>query len=126
MVDDRFPGDSRGPDAFKYALEHYLRALPKLAVALDGFTFLNVVAETPTELRVVGLSHVLPSSELPIDASFRRVGCAIEYRILVGLHDRVWADLTGSKRWKAVYLYATEALEPKWSWDQPVEGLLTD
>jgi len=122
LVDRQFPEDSRGSEAFKYALELYLRALPKFGAAIDGWHFLNVVEETSTALRVVGFSYVLPSSELPIDAKFRLAGGAIEYRILVGCDDKAWNALTESKRWKAVYLYATEGVEPEWNWDQPIEG----
>jgi len=126
LVDQQFPSDSRGPDAFKYALELYLRALPNLDAAVDGFTHLDVVKETATTLRAVGISYVLPSSQLPIDAKFRVARSAIEYRILVGSDDETWNALTEPKRWKAVYLYATEGAVPDWNWDQPVEGTLNE
>ena len=126
LVDRQFPEDSRGPDAFKYALELYLRAISTLEVPIDGWKFLNVVDETPTVLRAVGISYVLPSSELPVDAEFRFVGDAVEYRILVGTDGDAWDALSESQRWKAVYVYATEGAEPKWSWDRPVEGTLDE
>ena len=124
LVEAKFPVDSRGPDAFKYALELYLRATPNLDAAVDGFTYLNVVEETRTEMRVVGISHVLPSSLLPIDVVFRYVDGIVEYRILVGIDDEKWNDLSDSWRWKAVYLYATEGAHVEWNWDQPVDGRL--
>lgn len=103
-----------------------MRALPNLEAAVDGFTYLNVVEETPTALRAVGISYVLPSSKVPIDAEFRLASGAIEYRILVGFDGETWDALTESKRWKAVYLFATEGAEPEWNWDQPVEGSLEE
>lgn len=76
-------------------------------------------------MRVVGLSDVLPLCiQLPIDAVFHVDGDAITYRILVGSDDETWRALTESKRWKAVYLYATEKSESVWNWNNPIEGLL--
>lgn len=126
LVDQQFPEDTRGPDAFKYALELYLRAIPKLETAVDGWTFLQVIEESRTALRAVGLSYVLPSSILPIDAQFRFSNGSVEYRILVGSDDETWGALSESKRWKAVYLYATEGAKSDWNWDHPVKGLLDE
>lgn len=83
-----------------------------------------MVEETATALRAVGLSYVLPSSILPIDAQFRFSDGSVEYRVLVGSDDEMWGALSESKRWKAVYLYATEGVEAEWNWEDPVEGLL--
>jgi hypothetical protein len=124
LVDEQFPEDKRGVKAFKYAFELWLRALPNLHVAVDGWTHLNVVEELPNELRAVGIMWILPSSKLPIDVKLRFDNGKIEYRILVGSDDERWAGLTESKRWKAVYLYATEGTEPLWNWDGPVQGSL--
>ena len=124
LVEERFPADSRGQEAFKYALELYLRAIPSLDVAVDGFTYLNVVEETNTEMRAVGISYVLPSSLLPIEVVFQYVDGIVEYRILVGVDDELWKRLSDSRRWKAVYLYATEGAPAEWDWDQVVEGRL--
>lgn len=122
MVEEKFPEDSRGPDAFKYALELYLRAIPNLDAAVDGFTYLNVVEETSTELHAVGISYILPSSYLPIEAVFKFEDGIVRYRILVGIDDELWRGFSDSRRWKAVYFYATEGTQPEWTWDQPVEG----
>lgn len=124
LVDRRFPDDSRGPDALRYALELYLRALPNLEVPVDGWMFFRVVDETPTLLRAAGIVCVLPPNELPIDAQFRQVDGSIEYRVLVGTDDDEWRRLSESKRWKAVYAYATAGTEPSWNWDSPVVGRL--
>ncbi len=124
IVDDQFPEDKRGPKAFEYALGLWLRALPNLHIAVDGWTHLNVVEESTTNLRAVGIMWVLPPNKLPIDAEFLYDNGVIGYRILVGSDDERWAALTESKRWKVVYLYATEGAEPQWNWDRPVEGSL--
>lgn len=124
MVEERFPTDSRGLEAFKYALELYLRAIPNLDIAVDGFTYLNVVEETNTELRAVGISYVLSSNSLPIEVAFQYVDGLAEYRILVGVNDGLWKRLSDSKRWKAVYSYATEGAQAEWNWDHAVEGRL--
>lgn len=126
LVIQQFPEDPRGPDAFKYALELYLRAIPQLEAAVDGFTYLNVVEETPTSLRAVGISHVLLSSKLPIDVMLLFAGSAIEYRILVGSDDEAWNAFSEATGWKAVYMYATERGEPTWSWDEPIVGSLEE
>lgn len=124
LVEERFAEDPRGPDAFKYGLQLYLRAIPNLDAAVDGFTYLSVLKETSTELHAVGISYVLPSSCLPIEAVFKYVDGIIEYRILVGTDDNLWDGFSDSKRWKAVYLYATEGAEAAWNWKPAVEGIL--
>lgn len=122
LVGESFPQDPRGSDAFKLALELYLQALPELE-SIDGWALLIVVEETPEALRAVGISYVLPSSELPIEASFRFASGVIEYQILVGSDDKVWSSRTESKRWNAVYQYATEGTEPEWNWGPPITGV---
>lgn len=122
LIHSCFPDDPRGIDAFRYALELYLRALPNLEVAVDGWVFLRVVEETPTALRAVGICEVLPSGELPIDAQFRLADDSVEYRVLVGISDYNWNSLSESQRWKAVYRYATDGISPTWNWDVPVVG----
>ncbi len=124
LVEEQFPQNPRGADAFKYAMELYLRAISNLDAAVDGFTHLNVVEETRTKMRIVGISYVLPSSLLPIDATFRIVGDVVEYQILVGIDDDLWKRLSESKRWKVVYQYANQGDEAEWNWEQLVEGQL--
>lgn len=126
LVRERFPNESRGEDALRYALELYLRALPNLDAPVDGWTFLRVVEETPNSLRAVGIGYVLPSSQLPIDAEFHLSGGAVDYRVLVGVDNELWASLSDSRRWKAVYAYATEGVAPKWDWAGPVVGSLDE
>lgn len=124
LVDEQFPEDKRGEKAFKYAFELWLRALPNLHVAVDGWTHLNVVEESPNVLRAVGIMWVLPPRKLPFDVKLRFDNGKTEYRVLVGSDDERWGALTESKRWKAVYLYSTEGAEPPWNWDDAVQGSL--
>lgn len=123
LVRRDFPNWSTDNHAFGFALEGYLGTVSELS-ALDGFDFLHVAEETPATLRTIGLAYILPSSELPLDVSFRSVSGEISYRALLGSDDELWKGLTRSKKWEAVYLYATEGYEPKWNWNQPIEGLL--
>jgi hypothetical protein len=83
-----------------------------------------VVEETRDSLRAVGISYVLPQGELLIEAQLHLVNGSIDYQILVGIPDAAWDSLSESKRWKAVYAYATDAVEPSWEWDRPVIGTL--
>ena len=91
---------------------------------VDGFTLLRVIDETSTVLHAVGISYVLPSSQLPIDAEFKLTGDKIHYRILVGVDGGRWDALTASMRWKHVYNYAADGAEPTWDWERPVVGTL--
>ncbi len=124
LVEEAFYEDPGGPDAFRYALELYLRAIPNLGAAVDGFTYLSVIKETRRELQSVGISYVLPSSYLPVESFFKYVDGKVEYRILVGTNDKLWRGFSDSKRWRAVYLYATEGRQAAWSWGPVVEGTL--
>lgn len=126
LVDKQFPGDTRGSEAFKYALQLYLYPLPNWEVAIDWWSLFNVVKETPKVLCAIGIAEVLPSGELPIDAELSFIDGAIEYRILVGSDDQVWSSLTNSKRWNTVPLYAAEGLEPEWNWERVVTGSLAE
>lgn len=123
LIPELIPNAPSAPEAFVFAVEGHLRIISGLG-ALDGFTSLHVVEETSETLRIVGLTHVLPSSLLPLEVSFQVANDGISYLVLLGSDDRVWNGLTESKRWKAVYLYATEEHEPQWNWNQPLEGLL--
>ena len=123
-IEQRYVDDPRGTAAFTAAFESYLRLLPNLDVAVDGFSILEVVEETSEFMRIVGLTYVLPSSQLPFDAEFRVINRAVRYRLRLGADDEMWSTLTESKQWRAAYLYATQNAVPKWNWDEPVEGEL--
>ena len=126
LVRERFPADPAGEAAFSYALELYLRALPNLDVAVDGWSTFRVVRESRTSLRAVGIMYVLPASELPVEVELSREFGSTRYRVRVGIEDARWSSLSESKRWKVVYLYATGERDEEWNWSEPVEGCVAD
>ena len=109
-------------DAFARMLELYLRALPNLNVALDGFRFLKVLRETDSEISVVGLCYVLPASEVPMKLTLVKETEFTTYILLFG----DLSSQSAEKRWKAVYLYASGDAEKTWSWQKPISGKLNN
>ncbi len=95
-----------------------------MVAPVDGFTLLRFVRESHTELRAVGISYVLPSSQLPIDARLKLFCGQVRYRVRVGSDCDRWQALTASKRWKAVYAYAENSVDPAWNWEVPVVGTI--
>ncbi|MFK7889097.1 MAG: hypothetical protein AB8G16_19740 [Gammaproteobacteria bacterium] len=120
---DLFSDEPDSESAFGYALELYLCALPNLGVSLDGFSHLRIARETGDYLRAVGLSHVLPRGQVPMEVELSKVGGAIHYKILVGKDDAEWVALSESKRWKMVYLYATGCGDARWHWNAEISGV---
>lgn len=59
LVHRRFPTDPTGEQAFRFAVELYLRALPKLTVSLDGWNMLQIVRDTATSFRAVNRLEAL-------------------------------------------------------------------
>ena len=125
IVRERFPTDPAGEDAFSYAFELYLRALPHLGVTVDGWRMLRIVDETRTSLRAVGIMHILPAGERPLEVDLCREGGSIRYRLRVGMDAR-WNSLSDSKRWKAVYIYASGERDEEWTWSEPIASCLAD
>jgi len=95
-------------------------------VDLDGWRQLQIVRETAASLQVVGITYVLPGGELPLEAVLSRDSDSIRYWLRVGVDDSRWSSLTDSKRWKAVYLYATGERDEEWNWSEPISGVLAD
>ncbi|MGH8185663.1 MAG: hypothetical protein ACREUC_03805, partial [Steroidobacteraceae bacterium] len=62
-------------------MELYLRVIPNLDVAVDGWRMLRVVSETASSLRAVGLMHVLPAGELPLEVDLSREPGSTRYRL---------------------------------------------
>ena len=87
---------------------------------------LRLVQETRTSLRAVGIMHVLPAGELPLEVELSREFGSTRYRVRVGIEDARWNSLTDSKRWKVVYLYATGEGDEEWNWSEPIAGCLAD
>jgi hypothetical protein len=99
-----------------------LYAIPGIDGSLDDWKMLRVVTETANSLRAVGLMYALPSGELPVEVELSLQGGSLEYIVRVGAADAQWNSLSKSKRWKAVYLYATGERAEGWTWSKPVSG----
>lgn len=87
---------------------------------------LQLASETATSLRAIGIMHVLPTGELPIEVELTREPRSTRYLIRIGADDSRWGSLSDSKRWNAVYLYATGDRDEQWNWSQPISGCLPD
>jgi len=125
-IQNRFPTDAAGEEAFSCALELYLRTIPNLNVSLDGWRMLRVVRETSASLRAVGIIYVLPTGELPLEVELSREPGSTCYWLRIGTSDARWESLSDSKRWTAVYLYASGDREEGWTWSEPISGSLAD
>ena len=126
LVRRSFPTCPAGEEAFAYALELYVRMIPNLDAAVDGWRMLRLVRDHATSLQAIGLMHVLPTGELPLEIELSREPAATRYRVLIGIDDARWDALSHSKRWKAVYLYASGERDAEWAWSEPVSGYLAD
>jgi len=107
-------------------LELYLRFIPNLDAAVDGWRILRLVREDATSLQAVGIMHVLPTGELPLEVELSREPASTRYRLRIGIGDARWEALSHSKRWNAVYLYASGERAEEWAWSEPVSGYLAD
>lgn len=123
LITKKFSDFETDMDALAYAIEGQLRGTPDMG-AIDGFNTFHVLEETDTKLRVVGMAYFLPSSLIPLDASFSTTNDGISYRVKLAAEDGKWKRLTEKKRWSAVYLYATENYEPQWNWEATLTGFL--
>jgi len=122
LITERFSDFETDLDVLAYAIEGQLRGTPDMG-AIDGFNTLHVLEETDTNLRVAGMVYFLPSSLIPLDASFNTTNGGTSYRVKLGAEDGKWKRLTEKKRWSAVYLYATENYEPQWNWEPTQKGV---
>lgn len=124
LVQERFPDDPAGEQAFSYALELFLCA--NLNAALDGWKMFQLVTDTATSLRAVGIVYVLPHGELPAEVTLSASAKGVQYRLQIGTGDPQWKSLSDAKRWKVVYLYANGERDEVWTWATPISGYLTD
>lgn len=124
LVQERFPDDPAGEKAFSYALEFFLCA--NLNAALDGWKMFRFVIDTATSLRAVGIMHVLPRGELPVEVTLSTGLEGTRYWLQIGTGDSRWESLSDARRWKAVYLYASGAHDEVWTWATPISGRLGD
>ncbi|HJK96000.1 MAG TPA: hypothetical protein RMF84_02205 [Polyangiaceae bacterium LLY-WYZ-14_1] len=127
----RFPGavpsrradDSASDEAIGYALYLFLRtSVADLDVTVDGWSVFRVAEERPTSIRGVGIMTLLPAGELPVEVSLSMESDGTHYHVQTAEADEGWAALSESKRWKAVYWYATEGRPPPWTWCEPLSG----
>ncbi len=126
LAQSQFPTDPEGEEASTYALELCLRTIPNLNASVDGWRVLRIVRETDTSLRAVGIMYLLPTGELPIEVELSRELNSTRYWLRMGLADARWKSLSGSKRWTAVYLYASGERDEGWTWSEPISGSLPD
>jgi hypothetical protein len=122
----RLPADASRDEALADAAYLFLRGHPDLDIAVDGWSMFQIVEETAPSLKAVGIMTVLPSGELPMELELSRGSNSTRYRLRMGLVDEGWFSLSKSKRWKAVYLYATQGRDLGWPWSEPVSGELGD
>ncbi len=120
-----FPGDPHGDEAFRYALYLYVRGLPEVDIAVDGWRTLQISRETRGFMRAVGIMSILPPDELPLEVVLRLRGAETAYWLRFGVPDRLWRSMTRSRRWKAVYLYAHDRHAASWNWADPVAGAVS-
>jgi hypothetical protein len=126
LVRSRFPDDPLSDQAFAYALYLFLATIPDLDVTVDGWRMVHLLRETEVSVRAVGIMHVLPRGELPMEVEFSRGTDTIRYWIRVGTGDALWHSRSESKRWSAVYLYATGERDEEWVWSDAISGSVSD
>jgi hypothetical protein len=125
LIRESFPVESTGDSALTFALEFHLRSVPGFS-AMDGWKLLRIAHETSISIRVVGVIYLLPTGERALEVEFNRGDGSAFYQIRVGIEDAKWRSLSDSKRWNAVYLYATGEGDEQWVWSEPIRGTLPD
>jgi len=118
--------DNLSDAALADAIYGLLRGDRDLHLAVDGWTSFHVTHETPLSLKVVGIMTILPADDLPLEVDVSRDSNGARYLLRIGLADERWYSLSESKRWKSVYLYATQDRNVDWTWSEPVSGQLID
>jgi hypothetical protein len=108
--------DNTSDAAVAAAVYVLLRGHPDLHLAVDGWTTFHVIRETTASLKAVGIMTILPTGELPLEVELSREPNGARYLLRVGLVDERWHSLSESKRWKSVYLYATQDRDIDWTW----------
>ncbi|HEX2882320.1 MAG TPA: hypothetical protein VHO25_22525 [Polyangiaceae bacterium] len=68
---------------------------------------------------------ILPVDELPLEVEIWRESNEVQHLVRIGLVDERWDSLSESKRWKAVYFYATEGRDIDWTWSEPISGQMS-
>jgi hypothetical protein len=124
----RFPPPPRAieaDDQLGHALYFMLWSLGDPDVTVDGWTVFKVTGETDASLDAVGLMTLLPGGSMPMALHVEAADPGISWSARASLNDEAWLSLSGSKRWKNVYLYARgELADPPWEWDRTYTGTL--
>jgi hypothetical protein len=123
LVSETFPEDCRGPEAFKYALELYIRTIPETG-SVDGWDFLHIIQETENLIHVIGLMYILPESKLPMDAHFTLKGNEVNFEIRLGKENDVWSKMSDDKKWNLVYSWTESEHLNNWDWEKPIIGIM--
>ena len=93
------------------------------SISPDGWEYFGVIAESERSLSAVGFMTLLPTGNVPIQVSLECVGGQLSWLAEVGRIDSRWLQLSDSKRWNAVYLYATGGRDaPQWEWEGQYRG----
>lgn len=94
-------------------------------VTVDGWALFRVVRESHDSLEGVGLMTLLPTGSVPMSVEIRAHEHELVWSARAGLQDQQWLALSNSKRWNAVYLFATGGREEaQWTWDREYQGVL--
>lgn len=109
-------------DALAESIYDLLRGDPELPLSVDGWLMFYVIAETEASLRAVGVMAILPADDCPMEVELKWEADAICYSLCLGNVGSTWWSQSESKRRNAVYLYATGAREPEWTWTDPWHG----
>jgi hypothetical protein len=90
---------------------------------VDGWSLFRVVRESDDSLEALGLMTLLPDGSVPISVTVKADEIGLAWSARPGLQDQQWLALSNSKRWNAVYLYATGGRdEPRWAWGREYRG----
>ena len=117
-------GDPREPDQeLGDALYVLLYSLHLEDTSVEGWHFFRVTKESTDSLAAVGLMTLLPSGTVPIEMAVQRVENELSWSVQLGRMDSDWLQMSDSKQWKAVYLYATGDRDtPEWTWGRQYQG----
>ena len=104
----------------------FLRVRNDLSHSVDGWTSFHLAQECTESLRAVGTMALLPDGEAPVELQLSTETGKVQYLLRVGLVDEHWQSLSASKRWKSIYLYATQDRAINWTWSESISGHLSD
>jgi hypothetical protein len=107
-----------------YAL---LWSVEDAGVSVDGWTYFRVVRESEESIKAIGLMTLLPAESIPIEIEINRQVTGLAWSVKLALLEEAWIELSASKRWNAVFLYASDGkAEPQWTWGQQHNGAVVN